>query len=93
MSVSKYNYTGFAYKLADDNTYDTINNKLEELAESQGHCWYDDLEFDDSHIRIVSDGMCGTYIYLFYVLSQNEDEDYEDHSKSYPIDEFLKLAC
>ena len=78
MGVDYRSYVGFGIKLADEDTYDEVNDKFD----ADGIDIYD-IEFSDNNIEIVSDGMCGNYIYLIYKL--NEFEIYEGDSENTEI--------
>ena len=87
MGVDYTSYAGFGIKIADSKTFDEVyHNKLEPL----DYIWEsDDNFFKDKHIELITDGMCGDYIYLMYVIDRHDLYD-ETEGISIDLDEFKK---
>jgi hypothetical protein len=68
-------YFGIGLKLTDEPDFD----KYEEFIDK--HPQYSRYEFirnkteANSNIRLIVDGMCGTYAYLVYVIKETSDEE------------------
>lgn len=87
MGVDYTTYVGIGLKLATEKTYDDITARMDAATGD-----YYDVNFSDSHIKLICDGMCGQYIYLLYVLDSHDIYD-EAEGIVLSLDEFKTLLA
>ena len=77
MSVDLKHYLGYGIKIDtayNSEAYNKVENKVDALEEA-GYELAEEHKNNVGKVRVISDGMCGEFIYIIHVLQETEEED------------------
>jgi hypothetical protein len=75
MSVSMTHYFGIGLKLTDNPDFDKYEEFIDRYPQYSRYEFIRKTTPDVSNVRLIVDGMCGTYAYLVYVIKETGDEE------------------
>jgi hypothetical protein len=68
-------YFGIGLKLTDDPDFDKYEEFIDKCPQYSRYEFIRKTTSDVSNVRLIVDGMCGTYAYLVYVIKETGDEE------------------
>lgn len=75
MSVDMTHYFGVGLKLTDDPDFDRLHDFEDKYPQYSVYEFMRKTTEAKSNIRLIVDGMCGTYAYLMHVIKETDGED------------------